>query len=182
MNTNNQLATKPAFAVNLPDNAPIIGIDLHDMNQVLSWRDIMPSNYWSLDLLEEKVESLGGNPVLTPKEISFETILDPELPDDSPKQDLSPKIVLRFVEPSPALAFNKSRCMIATEITGTPDPRLWADRLPRIELYEGVYRKLSNSLQVLFRRAPVENTPTDPAPVAGNGTDSISDLNEELFG
>lgn len=185
---NNQLATAETFAVSMPLDGPALGFD--PFAESFTWHDVLPSNFWNLDLLEEKTAALGGNPVVTPARIVIQTVVDPEVPEA--QQDISPKIVLEFVENVPALVFNKTRCTLATKMTGTPNPAKWAEYLPPLELYAGAYRDMAAAMQILFRPA---------APVAksngngrSNGTNHAADvpnsqrvvdgdaLNEDLFG
>lgn len=168
------------FVVAMPDQAPALGFD--PSAESFSWRDVLPSNYWNLDLLEEKVAVLGGNPILTPARIVIKPIEDPELPESA--QDLTPRIVLEFAENVPALVFNKTRCMLATKLTGTPNPALWAERLPTIELYAGAYREMAAAMQILFR--PVAASPNmadEAAPVepVASETYTMEDANDDLF-
>lgn len=179
----NTLQTQQSFIVSMPENAPALGFDPHADS--FSWRDVLPSNYWNLDLLEERIAFMGGNPIVTPSAIVIKPVVDPEVAEDA--QDQSPKIVLEFAENVPALVFNKTRCTLAQKLTGTPNPALWAERLPQLELYPGAYRDLANALQILFR--PVATgEPAKPerksrikrtaAPV---GDDPIAAANADLF-
>lgn len=169
----NNLITSETFVINMPAGVEL-GFDPD--SAAFSWRDVLPSNYWNLDLLEEKTAALGGNPVVTPKRIVIEPVVDPEVPEAA--QDKSPKIVLEFTENVPALVFNKTRCMLATRMTGTTNPALWVERLPQLELYAGAYRDMAAAVQILF--LPVTERPVNGATRA-KGVD-IDDVNDELFG
>lgn len=151
------------FAVEMPDDAPALGFD--PQAESFSWHDVLPANYWNLDLLEAKAAILGGNPVLTPARIVIKPVVDPEEKDP----DLTPKIVLEFAEGGPALVFNKTRCVLATKLTGTPNPRAWADALPPLELYAGAYREMASAMQILFR----------PVAAAANGRGSSNGRGHE---
>lgn len=166
---NKQLTVVETFAIDMPAGAEL-GFDPD--STAFSWRDVLPSNYWNLDLLEEKAAALGGNPVVTPKRIVIKPVEDPEVPEAM--QDKSPKIVLEFVENVPALVFNKTRCMLATRMTGTPNPALWAERLPQLELYAGAYRDMAAAVQILF-------LPVEKQKPGANGA-NIDTVNDELFG
>lgn len=177
MAKNNDVAKMETFVVDMPLDGPALGFD--PMAETFSWRDVLPSNYWNLDLLEEKATALGGNPVVTPARIVIKPVEDPELPEAA--QDRSPKIVLEFVENVPALVFNKTRCTLATKLTGTPNPARWAEMLPPLELYAGAFREMAAAVQILFRP-----TAGNGSAYGGNGVPSQAvdgdDLNDELFG
>lgn len=164
------------FTVEMPNNAPPVAFDVNDPG--FNWRMVMPSNFWSIDGLKERKAELGGWPVLTPARIVVKPVYDPSDYDDNkpiPPQALTPKLVMEFAEASPALVLNKSRCEIATTLTGTSDPRQWAERLGPVMLLTDIY---NGKGQIIFERAPVAR-----ATGKGNGKDkSVDDLNQELFG
>ncbi len=160
------------FAVDMPNNAPPLGFDPAAAG--FSWRDVYPSNYWNVDMVKEKYEALGGWPVYTPAKITIQPVEDPE----DKKPDLSPKIVLHFVESVPALVFNKTRCTITQRLTGTPNPALWAARLPKqLILKVGTDKEFSAAEQVLIEPAtPIRRPSTMPD---GYNAD---DFNRDFFG
>ena len=172
---NQSIATPKTFIVDMPNEAPPMSIDLY--SDSLSWMDLLPSNYWNIDLANAKRDLLGGWPVLTVQSVIIKPVLDPELPDT--KQDYSPKIVINFGPNQPELVCNKTRCKQIQEMTKTISPRRWGTLLAgkQVELYVGIERDMSRSEQLLIRFAPVV-----AAPVNGNGSGSIDDLNSELFG
>lgn len=146
------LAAVPAgFAVEMPDHAPALGFD--PAAPGFSWREVMPSNYWSIDELEERKRQLGGWPVLTAARVVIKPVYDPAEYDGKapPAEELRPKIVLEFAESAPALVLNKSRCQQVTELTGTPNPALWAERLGAVALEVGLLNKRA---QILLAPAP----------------------------
>lgn len=173
------VVTAQTFVVDMPLDGAALGFD--PMAESFSWRDVLPSNYWNLDILEEKVEALGGNPVVTPARVVIKPVEDPEVPEA--QQDKSPKIVLEFVENVPALVFNKTRCTLATKLTGTPNPARWAELLPPLELYAGAYRDMAAAMQILFRpvAGPGNGSGNGRPPVKGIPTDG-DELNDDLFG
>lgn len=166
-----ELAVKEeSFIVEMPDEAPALGFD--PMAENFNWREVLPSNYWSMDELEERKRQLGGWPVLTPARIVIKPVYDPSEYEGKtvPQSELAPKIVLEFEESVPALVFNKTRCDLATQITGTPNPRRWAALLPQLEVKTGVYNKKA---QIGFEAVP------------GNGkatNHSVKQVNDDLFG
>lgn len=175
-----QVAVKETFVVEMPDSAPALGFDPN--GEAFTWQDVLPSNYWNLDLLEEKVAALGGNPVVTPARVVIRPVVDPEV--DEARQDLSPKIVLEFVENVPALVFNKTRCTLATKLTATPNPRLWAERLPPLELYAGAFREMASAMQILFRPVAADDSRRRESRVQNRpaADATVADINDELFG
>lgn len=175
---NNAVAIRPAFEIDMPDNAPALGFDPNA--ETFSWRDVYPSNYWNLDLLEEKAKLLGGNPVLSPARFVIKPVLDPEIPEDF--QELTPKIVLEFEEHAPALVFNKTRCTLMTKITGTPNPARWMEALNgiQLELYAGAYRDMASAMQILFRTVAARANDSSEHNAADKK--SIEEINDDLFG
>lgn len=181
-NDNGSTALASTFIVDMPLNGPALGFDPYA--ESFTWHDVLPSNYWNLDLLEEKATALGGNPIVTPARVRIQPVVDPDVPEG--QQDLSPKIVLEFAENVPALVFNKTRCTLATKITGTANPARWAELLPQVELYAGAYRDMAAAMQILFRPVqqaarPATATPARPA----RNSERIIDgdkLNDDLFG
>jgi len=186
-NGNGSTALAASFIVDMPLNGPALGFDPYA--ESFTWHDVLPSNYWNLDLLEEKATALGGNPIVTPARVRIQPVVDPDVPEA--QQDMSPKIVLEFAENVPALVFNKTRCTLATKITGTANPARWAELLPQVELYAGAYRDMAAAMQILFRpvRQAQPAQPAQPARPAANGrstrnSDNIIDgdkLNDDLF-
>ena len=173
------LTNVQTYVVSIPDSSPATGIDL--FSDTLSWRDIYPSNFWNLDLLDEKIEALGGNPVYTPARIVVQPVVDPELPEEA--QDRSPKLVLEFEESVPALVLNKTRCLLMSKLAGSPNPQHWIERLggARLELYAGAYRDMASAMQILIR--PVVGAGEGKPAANGNGKSAdVGQANAELFG
>ncbi|MBE2198484.1 MAG: hypothetical protein IAE79_07715 [Anaerolinea sp.] len=177
--TNRNILTAETFVVAMPNDAAPLGFD--PFNDGFTWHDVLPANYWNLDLLEEKAAAMGGNPVVTPARIVIQTVVDPEVPEA--QQDKTPKLVMEFVENVPSLVLNKTRCTLATQLTNTPNPAKWVGLLPRLELYAGAYRDMAAALQILFR--PVTNGNGNGN---GNGRRAaapaapVDSVNEDLFG
>lgn len=176
----NAVAVPQTFEVAMPDNAPALGFDPNA--ESFNWREVLPSNYWSMDELEERRQQLGGWPVLTPARIVIKPVYDPAEYDGRPvpAEELAPKLVLEFIESSPALVMNKSRCEMASKITGTPNPAKWAALLPALVLSVGVYNRKA---QIIFEPAPANGMKN------GNGRHnsqtaamSEDEVNEALFG
>lgn len=158
------LTTKETFVVDLPDTAPVLGVDVN--SPAFSWQDIYPDNYFNEDNLTSRKEALGGWPLYTVKGIVLKQVQDPEKPDPAKRPDL----VLQFHETTLELVCNKSRCRLLAAIAGTQNPALWPQRLPVLELYIGKYKEMSNMPQILVREAPE----------SVNG--KVQAVNDELFG
>ena len=171
MSSSKAVAKQESFIVDMPGNAPALGFDPDAPS--FNWREVLPSNFWNMDELEERRKQLGGWPVLTPARVVIKPVYDPAEYEgkEPPPSELTPKIVIEFAEAAPALVMNKSRCEMATQITGTPNPAKWAAKLPRLVLSVGVYNRKG---QIVF----------EPAPNGKTGLEDVSldQLNEELFG
>lgn len=171
MSKSKAVAKVESFAVEMPETSPALGFnpELPSFN----WREVLPSNYWSMDELEERKEQLGGWPVLTPAKVVIKPVYDPAEYEgkEPPLSELTPKIVLEFAEASPALVMNKSRCEMATKITGTPNPTQWASKLGKVVLSVGVYNRKG---QIILEAAPAEKSKA--------AKQSLDDLNKDLFG
>jgi hypothetical protein len=166
-----------SFIVEMPDNAPALGFD--PMAENFNWREVLKSNYWNIDELKERRSQLGGWPVLTPARIVIKPVYDPSDYEGKPvpQSELAPKIVLEFVESVPALVFNKTRCDLATQITGTPNPARWATLLPQLELIVGEYNK---KVQIGFEAVPDWTAPKANGKANGKAAD-VEDINDDLF-
>jgi hypothetical protein len=161
MSNKNAVALPQTFTVDMPDNAPALGFD--PAAESFNWREVLPSNYWSMDELEERRQQLGGWPVLTPARVVIKPVYDPAEWEgkEPPASELAPKIVLEFAEASPALVMNKSRCEMASKMTGTPNPARWGELLPALVLVVGVYNRKA---QIVIEPAPANGMPRN-----GNG-------------
>lgn len=173
-----QLAVKEeTFIVEMPDEAPALGFDPTAEN--FNWREVLPSNFWSMELLEEYQEQNGGWPSLTPARIVVKPVYDPSEFEGKtvPQSELAPKIVLEFEESSPALVFNKSRCEMATKLTGTPNPARWAGLLPKLIVANGVFNKKA---QIVIEAVPNGDGPKSR--IKSRPGKDVDDVNSDLFG
>jgi hypothetical protein len=150
----NEITTHQSFIVAMPDSAPPLGFDPEA--ETFNWREVYPSNYLSMDELEEHKKLRGGWPVLMPGRVVIKPVYDPAEYEgkEVPPEELAPKVVLEWQESFPALVFNKSRCEMATQITGTPNPRKWVQLLGPLVLSVGVYNKKA---QVIIEPAPTND-------------------------
>lgn len=174
-------AVPQTFEVAMPDNAPALGFDPNA--ESFNWREVYPSNYFSMDELQELKENLGGWPVLTPARIVIKPVYDPAEWEgkEPPASELAPKLVLEFAESAPALVMNKSRCEMATKITGTPNPARWGGALPALVLTVGVYNRKA---QIVIEPAPANGVKNGNGNGRHNGkTSEMTDeeMNEALF-
>lgn len=137
-------------AVEMPAHIPL---GFNPNAEDFDWSEVYPANYWSLELLNEMKTAGKPDPVVTPHMVKFQPVYDPEHPPHM--RDMRPKIVMYFKENVPALVMNKSRCQLASEMTGTRDPKQWvpALKLP-IVLKKGEY---NNRLQIVFDWADVKD-------------------------
>lgn len=167
------------FALEMPDNAPPIAFDIADPG--FNWRQVMPSNYWNRDELKQRKQELGGWPIYTPARMVVKPVYDPSDYEENkpiPPHALAPKLVMEFAEACPALVMNKSRCEMATALTGTSDPRQWINKLGPVALSVGEY---NYKIQIIIERAPQNGRANGNGTGNGNGK-SNEDLNKEIFG
>lgn len=150
----NSLAPLPqgfALEVDMPNNAAPLGVDPFSAD--FRWDDILVDNYWSMEGVQKRYDETGEWPTFTPKMVAVQPVFDPQ--EEESKRDMTPKLVLYFVENAPGLVFNKSRCQLASDLTGTSNPGLWASRLGRIQLRAGV---LNKKAQIIFAQvSPAHN-------------------------
>lgn len=171
------------FVVAMPDNAPALGFDIN--SDTFNWRDVMPSNYFSMEELQEMYNLVGGWPVYTPARIVIKPVYDPSEFDGKPvpQSELMPKIVMEFEESAPALVFNKSRCDMATKATGTPDPRRWCELLGPVVLSVGVYNQKAQIIMQPMQAQARPNGKARPAnaPKTTQRPVTVDAVNDELF-
>lgn len=180
-NGNSNSVVPREFLVDMPANAPALGIDPY--SDSFCWRDILPQNYINLDWLEDTTQLLGGNPIATPARVVIKPVIDPE----EKEPDLTPKIVLEFEESNiPALVMNRTRCTLMTKLAGTPNPSRWVGNLAgmRLELYAGSERDFSAAMQPLFRPVPGTHEAWERNRPAASPVGGMSDeeVNDDLFG
>lgn len=167
-NTKTKAVALPAtFEIDMP-NPESLGFD-HTLPS-FDWAEVLPDNYWNMEALEARRDSLGGWPVLTPAKVVVQPVYDPQDPED--KRDMSPKLVMYFEESCPALVLNKSRCQMLSNLTGTRNPAQWVNRLGLVNLETGLY---NGKGQIII--LPVDDT----ADGFDTGPD-ITEVNDILFG
>lgn len=139
--------------IEMPEN---MALGFNPAADDFDWIHVLPSNYWSLELVKERKEVTGQWPVVTPAYVKLQPVYDPEVPEGM--RDLRPKIVLYFKENVPALVMNKSRCQLASKMTGYRNPGLWAANMPVLTLKKGDF---NDRVQVVFEPAPPHERGTD---------------------
>lgn len=148
-----------SFVISMPDNGPALGFD--PMAETFDWTDVLPDNFFSMENLEERAKNMGGWPLYRPQRVELMPVYDPM--DDEDKRDMSPKLVMYFAEipQGPGLVLNKSRCQMISEMSGTRNPRLWAEKLGPVVLECGLYNKKA---QIVLTSPMPANEPV-PEPV-----------------
>lgn len=165
------------FMMKMPNAAPPVKFDIND--PLFNWRMILTSNYWNMDALDEKKREMGGWPVFTPLRMVVKPVYDPSDYDENepiPPEALIPRLVMEFAEAVPGVVMNKSRCEMVSNLTGTPDPRRWVERLGPVVLLNGIYNKKA---QICIEAAPRANGNGKGNP--GNAG-TVEDINDDLFG
>lgn len=106
---------------NVPDKAPAPQMDLTNPN--LSYDDVLPSNYFSMEELEQWLEERNAESrILTVTGCTVEFVYDPEKGEAS--GDWKP--CLSFAETATMLVINKTRGMQMKKVTGSPFLKEWA--------------------------------------------------------
>lgn len=161
------VALPETFVIDIP-NPQSLGFD-HTL-PTFDWSEVLPDNYWSMEGLDARRQSLGGWPVLNPSHVSVQAVYDPQDAED--KRDMSPKLVMYFQESCPALVLNKSRCQQLSNLSGTRNPAQWVSRLGRVSLENSIY---NGKAQICIM--PVDDT----ADGFDTGPD-VTEVNDILFG
>ena len=105
----------------VPDKAPAPQMDLSNPN--LSYDDVLPSNYFSMEELELWLEERSAESrILTITGCSVEFVYDPEKGEAT--GDWKP--CLSFAETATMLVINKTRGMQLKKLTGSPFLKEWA--------------------------------------------------------
>ena len=112
-------------------------------------------------------------------------IVQPGINPEAKEPDMSPRLVMEFVEAAPVLVLNKTRCTLAQKLTGTPNPRRWAELLPPLEIYAGANRDFSAAMQILFRPVaaadPRKGESKSRSSKRSDNGSAIDKANEDLF-
>lgn len=179
--TNANTRNLPAVAnfgptLEVPNEAPALKIDV--TNPDLTFDDVLPRNYFSMERLEEWLAERGAESrILTVTGISIEYIYDPKKGKDSGEW----KPCFSFEETETLLAINSSRGQQLKEMTHSPFIRDWT-KIGQVAIKPGV---LNGKAQIMFTSIPGQSNgngngkrTVDPD-LAGK---SVADLNTDLFG
>ncbi len=150
----------------VPDKAPVPTMDLDNPN--LSFDDVLPSNYFSMERLQEWLEEREAESrILNVTGASVEFVYDPEKGIETGEW----KPCLSFEETDTMLVINVTRGQQLKKMTGSPFMKDWA-RVGQVALKPGIG---NGKAQIVFAAIP-----------GGNGRKPLTDeedakLNEELF-
>lgn len=176
--TRNLPAVPEVFGVEIAADAPPLGFDPFAPD--FDYTVIYPQKYINQDWMDEWLQMTGGNPVATVSRILVKRVPNPEK-GETELSNIPPDLVIEFSEANiPALVMNKTRCSLATKLTGSRNPAAWAKALQgvKLELYLGVNRDFSQGQQVLFRPIPGQN---GKASRKQSPEEFVKQANEDLF-
>ena len=162
-----------APTLDVPDKAPPPSFDL--TNPDLTFVDLFPENFYSLEGLQAITDEMGGPLVLTVASASIEYIYNPEKGEDSGQW----KPVLSFAEATTKLVLNKTRARVVMQLAGSPLIRNWHN-IGSIAIKPGI---VDGKAQIQILRPPKRTQQPTPRK-NGKAVDdkSIDELNQELFG
>jgi hypothetical protein len=153
----------------VPDKAPTPQMDLD--NPHLSFDDVLPSNYFSMEDLEIWLEERDAESrILTVTGCSVEYVYDPERGEES--GDWKP--CLSFAETGTMLVINKSRGQQLKKLTNSPFLQAWV-QVGQIAIKPGI---ANGKAQIVI--TPTPTNATGKADTSANGK-TVDEINEELF-
>jgi hypothetical protein len=145
---------------NVPAKAPKPQMDLDNPN--LSFDDVLPSNYFSMEDLQIWLDERGAESrILTVTGTSIEFVFDPEKGEESGNW----KPCLSFAETGTMLVINKSRGQQLKKLTNSPFLKDWAN-VGQIAVKPGI---ANGKAQIVIKAVPLDS-------------DGLDKLNEDLFG
>lgn len=159
----------------VPDKAPVAKVDWNNPN--LSFDDVLPSNYFSMEDLEMWLEERAAESrILTVTGCTMEYVYDPEKGETTGEW----KPCLSFAESATMLVINKTRGMQLKKLTGSPFLRDWAN-VGQIAIKPGIG---NGKAQIIITRVPGDGDAPAPAPAGKNGTwkEHTSDEIDDMFG
>jgi hypothetical protein len=156
------------FPINdVPSKAPAPLLDLSNPN--LSFDDLFPSNYFSMEDLDAWLREYDAESrVLTVTGGTIEYVYDPEKGEETGEY----KFCLSFAEVPTMLVINKSRGQQLRQMTGSPFPRVWIT-VGRIAIKPGIS---NGKAQIIITAVPG----SDPVPANGSGKDWNSHTDNEI--
>lgn len=179
-NGNNAVALKDANALvfgptlDVPDKAPAPKMDL--TNPLLSFDDVLPSNYFSMERLQEWLEERSAESrILTVAGCSVEYVYDPEKGDES--GDWKP--CLSFEEVETLLVINVTRGQQLKKLAGSPFLADWAN-VGKVAIKPGI---ANGKAQIVIGRVIEDATEGDIDAKMGPARKAVDvdGLNDELF-
>lgn len=139
----------------------------------LTFYDLFPQRFFSMDYVEELNRAGGGHMVLTPSGVSMEWVYDPEKDESGANGEWKP--CMNFKETDTQLVLNKSRARLCVQLTGSSVPAHWS-KVGKITLFPGV---LNKKAQLTFQQAGG----VDGEAVNGNGVrPNAGSVDDDLFG
>jgi hypothetical protein len=163
----------PTFAPinDVPDKAPAPQVDWTNPN--LSYDDVLPSNYFSMEELELWLEERNAESrILTVTGCTVEFVWDPEKGEAT--GDYKP--CLSFEETATMLVINKTRGMQLKKLTRSPFLRDWA-KVGQIAIKPGIG---NGKAQIIITAVPGSS----PVPANGSGKvwkEHTGDEIDEMF-
>lgn len=155
----------------VPEKAPAPKMDL--TNPDLSFDDVLPSNYFSMERLQEWLdEREAESRILTVAGCSMEYVYDPEKGIDTGEW----KPCLSFEEVDTMLVINVSRGQQLKRLTGSPFLREWANA-GQVTIKPGI---ANGKAQIVIGRLAGVNGKAAAADDLDSKT--VDELNDELFG
>lgn len=136
----------------VPDKAPTPKFDPGNPN--LTFDDVQPSNYFSMEALEQWLGERGAEArVLTITGASTEFVFDPEKGIETGEW----KPCLSFAETDTMLVINVTRNQQMKKLTGSPFLRDWA-KSGRIAIKPGI---ANGKAQIVITRVPEDFSPAE---------------------
>jgi len=151
----------------VPNKAPVPQMDLSNPN--LSFDDVLPSNYFSMEDLQLWLEEREAESrVLTLTGCTIEYVYDPERGEETGGW----KPCLSFAETATMLVINKSRGLQLKKLTNSPFLKDWA-QVGQVAIKPGI---TNGKAQIIIERVP--GTPA----ARGNGKQRQGQRGREVAG
>jgi hypothetical protein len=121
--------------VEVADNAPKPKVDFY--NPHLSFEDVLPENFFSMDSLQARLDARGGaeSLILTIAKVSMELLFDASKGETAKDGEWKP--VVWFEETETGLVINKTRGQQLTRLAGSPLLAAW-ERIGRVAIKPGI--------------------------------------------
>lgn len=165
----------------LPADAPPMKIDPY--NPHLSFEDVLPENYISMESLQNWCDSRNADArILTVTAVSIELLFDPSKGEKAADGEYKP--VLWFAETESGLVINKSRGQMLTKLAGSPMLARWG-KVGQVALKVGI---ANGKGQVIIQALPESDEPEVKQTRRGSGNGrnkppvDMDGMNDDLFG